>query len=108
MGYIIRQLFNSDDAIVGTWETVDIVDADNNLMVFDTKELAEAYLQANGLEDRLEQWQNKNANMKQWVWQHSIEILDESDKDNYVVWIKKPDGTMAIHVWESNTWVERV
>jgi|TARA_R110000824_G_scaffold59762_1_gene160169 hypothetical protein len=103
MGYILRKITN-DVNEVGIWEANNIVNENNTLMVFDTTELAEEY---KATIPNANDWSNRKTN-EQWVWQRRVEILDESDKDNYIVWIEKLDGTMAIHVWESNTWVERV
>ena len=104
MGYIIRDMIHGRDEITRCHNTIDRLNADGDLMVFDTKELAEAHIK-----DEPHVTDINNAKSQgQWVWQYRAEVIDESDKDNILVWIEKLDGTMAIHVWENNTWVERV
>ena len=103
MGYIIRDMIAERDETTGSHKSKNRLNADGDLMVFDTKELAEAHIK----DSVADQWNNIRLN-GQWVWQRNSEVIDESDKDNHLIWIEKLDGTMAIHVWENNTWVERV
>ena len=44
MGYIIRDMIHGRDEITRCHNTIDRLNADGDLMVFDTKELAEAHI----------------------------------------------------------------